>query len=156
MHQNARKSNIEKPKLDNARRLRGIFFIEPDDEEFKRIMKDARRKLEIPMPAAMLYRIQHNQHMETCRALGGHKTRYACIVEANESMRIRMEGSQGMNHEDHISGRGVNSLSHCDLVQKLIHMPEFLKIPDTKAAVEKNWKIEENTGMAADESQKQK
>ena len=30
---------IEKPELDNARRLRGIFFIEPDDEEFKRIMK---------------------------------------------------------------------------------------------------------------------
>ena len=26
---------IEKPQLDNARRLRGIFFIEPDDEELK-------------------------------------------------------------------------------------------------------------------------
>ena len=25
---------IEKPKLDNARQLRGIFFIAPDDEEF--------------------------------------------------------------------------------------------------------------------------
>ena len=25
----------EKPKLDNARQLRGIFFIEPNDEEFK-------------------------------------------------------------------------------------------------------------------------
>ena len=44
---------IEKPKLDNARQLRGIFFIEPDDEEFKHIMKNDRRKLEIPMPAAM-------------------------------------------------------------------------------------------------------
>ena len=29
---------IEKPKLDNARRLRGIFFIEPEDEDFKNIM----------------------------------------------------------------------------------------------------------------------
>ena len=44
---------IKKPKLGTARRLRGIFFIELDDEEFKRIMKNARRKLEIPMPAAM-------------------------------------------------------------------------------------------------------
>ena len=26
---------IEKPKLDNARRLRRIYFIDPDDEEFK-------------------------------------------------------------------------------------------------------------------------
>ena len=44
---------IEKPKLDNARQLRGIFFIETDDEEFKHTMKNARRKLEIPLPAAM-------------------------------------------------------------------------------------------------------
>ena len=27
---------IEEPELDNARRLRGIFFVEPDDEEFER------------------------------------------------------------------------------------------------------------------------
>ena len=44
---------IEKPKLENARQLRGIFFIEPNDEEFKLTMKAARRKLEVPMPAAM-------------------------------------------------------------------------------------------------------
>ena len=30
---------IEKPKLDNARQLRGTFFIEPNDEEFKLTMK---------------------------------------------------------------------------------------------------------------------
>ena len=29
---------IEKPKLDNAGRLRGIHFIEPDDEEIKCIV----------------------------------------------------------------------------------------------------------------------
>ena len=44
---------IEKPKLDNARKLRGIYFIDPDDGEFKDIMKNARGKLEVPMPAAM-------------------------------------------------------------------------------------------------------
>ena len=30
---------IDKPKLDNARMLCGIYFIDPDDEEFKDIMK---------------------------------------------------------------------------------------------------------------------
>ena len=30
---------IEKPKLDSARRLRGIFFIETDDEDIKHAMK---------------------------------------------------------------------------------------------------------------------
>ena len=47
---------IEKPKLDNARRLRGIYFIDPADEEFKNIMKNARGKLEVPMPAQCLAR----------------------------------------------------------------------------------------------------
>ena len=31
----ASKWAIEKPKLDNARILRGIYFIDPEDEEFK-------------------------------------------------------------------------------------------------------------------------
>ena len=35
---------IEKPKLDNARRLRGIYFIDSEDEEFKLTMKNARTK----------------------------------------------------------------------------------------------------------------
>ena len=34
---------IEKLKFDNARQLRGIFFIEPDDEEFKHTIRNARK-----------------------------------------------------------------------------------------------------------------
>ena len=34
---------IEKPKLDNARRLHGIYVIDPKDEEFKAIIRNARR-----------------------------------------------------------------------------------------------------------------
>ena len=33
----------EKPKLDNTRGLRGIYFIVPHDEEYKDIFKNARR-----------------------------------------------------------------------------------------------------------------
>ena len=44
---------IEKPKLDNARRLRGIYFIDPEDKEFKETIKNARKKLETPMAPAM-------------------------------------------------------------------------------------------------------
>ena len=39
----------EKPKLDNARKMRALYFIDPDDEEYKDILKNARRKLERPM-----------------------------------------------------------------------------------------------------------
>ena len=125
---------IEKPKLDNARQLRGIFFIEPNDEEFKDIMKNERRKLEVPMPGAMLCKLQREKYRETC-LVGEHKTQYACIVEANESMTKRMEGSPHKNHEDHIAGKGMNSLSHHNLVHKFIHIPQAMKILDAKAAV---------------------
>ena len=38
---------IEKPKLDNARRLRGIYFIDPEDKEFKEIFffKKSKKKI---------------------------------------------------------------------------------------------------------------
>ena len=76
---------IEKPKLDNARQLRGIFFIEPNDEEFKLTMKAARRKLEVPMPAAMPCEIPIKSSGETHRNIGTRKTKYACVVDAGES-----------------------------------------------------------------------
>ena len=96
---------IEKPMLDNARQLRGIFFIEPDDEEFKRTMKNW---LEIPMPAAMPCKTAINGRGETCRSVGTHKTKYACIVEADETVRIRLEGVPHRHHEDHISAKGIS------------------------------------------------
>ena len=43
---------LEKPKLENARSLRRIYSIDPSDEEFKVIVKNARRKLETMMAAA--------------------------------------------------------------------------------------------------------
>ena len=32
---------IEKQKLDNAKRLRGIYFIDPEDREFKETIRNA-------------------------------------------------------------------------------------------------------------------
>ena len=69
---------IEKPKLDYAKQLRGIFFIEPDDEEFKQAMRNTRRKLENPMPAEMPCKTPVNCLGQTCRSIGKRKTKYAC------------------------------------------------------------------------------
>ena len=44
---------IEKPKLDNARKLRGIYFIDPEEMELKEIIENARRKLETPVAPSM-------------------------------------------------------------------------------------------------------
>ena len=39
--------------LDNARKLRGIYFIHPEDKEFKETIKNARKKLETSVAPAM-------------------------------------------------------------------------------------------------------
>ena len=83
------------------------------------------------------------------------KQKLASILEANESTRMRMGSSIPSNHEDHIAGKGENSLQHYNLVHKFIPMPQAMKIPAAKAAVDKEWeKIGENFGVELDESQK--
>ena len=50
----------EKPQLDSARKLRGIFFIDPEDKEFKETIKNARKRLETSVAPAMLCKISKN------------------------------------------------------------------------------------------------
>ena len=52
---------------------------------------------------------------------------------------MRMEESLSNYREDHIAGRGDNSLQHYNLVHKFIPMPQAMKIPAAKAAVGKKW-----------------
>ena len=61
------------------------------------------------------------------------------ILEANESTRMRMENSEPSNHEDHIAGKGENSVQRYNLDHKFIPMPQAMKIPAAKAAVDKEW-----------------
>ena len=44
---------IKKPKLDNARKSRGMYFIHPDHKEYKETFIKALRKVELPMDAAI-------------------------------------------------------------------------------------------------------
>ena len=82
------------------------------------------------------------------------KTKLACILEADESTRIRMGNSMSHHHEDHVAGKGENSLQHYNLVHRCILMPQAMKIPAAKAAVDKEWEKLENFGVEPDESQK--
>ena len=52
--------------------------------------------------------------MKNCGSGGSDKntTKLACILEANESTRMRMGNSEPHNHEDHVAGKGDNSLQH--------------------------------------------
>ena len=71
----------EKIHLDNARKLRGIYFIDPEDKEFKETIKNERKKLETSIAPAMPCK-----SMKNCGSGGSdkNKVKLACILEANE------------------------------------------------------------------------
>ena len=130
----------EKPKLDNARRLRGIYFIDPEDKEFKETSKNARKKLEATLaPAVPCKTSKKSKNGETRSKTNDFTSKFACILETSESTRLRMEESLPKYHEDHIAGKGDSSLQHYNLVHKFIPMFQAIKIPAAKAAVDKEW-----------------
>ena len=82
---------------------------------------------------------------------------HACIVEAHESTRHRLESSLPKDHDDHIAGKGHNSMTHHNFVHKFIPMPQAMKIPDAKAAVDKELEDARNDpSLAVGLSQEQK
>ena len=124
----------EKLHLENARKLRGIYFIDPEDTEFKETIKNARKKLETSVAPAMPCKIMK----KNCESGASNKikTRLACILEADESTRLRMRNPVPNYQEDHIATNCDNSLQHYNLVHKFIPMPQAMKIPAAKAAAD--------------------
>ena len=80
----------EKIHLENARKLRGIYFIDPEDTEFKETIKNVREKLETSVALAMPCKIMKNCGNGASNKI---KTKLVCIREADESTRMRMEES---------------------------------------------------------------
>ena len=66
------------------------------------------------------------------------KTKLACILEANDSTRMRMGNSKPSNHEDQITGKGENPLQRHNLVHQFILVPQAMNLA-AKAAVDKEW-----------------
>ena len=65
----------EKVHLENARKLRGIYFIDPEDTEFKETIKNARKKLETSVAPAMPRKI-----MKNCGSGGSNKIKNKTCV----------------------------------------------------------------------------
>ena len=122
--------------LENARKLRGIYFIDPEDTEFKESSRTRVRSWKHQSLLLCSCKIKKNCGNDATNKI---HTKLACILEADESTRMRMGNSIPHNHEDHIAGKGENSLQHYNLVHKSIPMPQAMKIPAAKAAVDKEW-----------------
>ena len=90
-------------------------------------------------PAMSCKTSKNSQHGTTRGKSNEMKSKLSCTLEASESTRLRMEESLPNYHEDHIAGKGDNSLQHYNLVHKFIPMPQAMKIPAAKAVVDKEW-----------------
>ena len=96
--------------------------------------------METPIAPAMPCKTsKKSKKGETRSETNGSKSKFACILEASESTRMRMGNSLPNHHEDHISGKGDNSLQHYNLVHKFIPMLQAMKIPAAEAVVDKEW-----------------
>ena len=114
---------IEKPKLDSARKLGGIY----------------RKSWNFTWKQTCLCKLKTFRYRETCGESNNRKSKHACILEVHESTKKRLERTLPKNDEDHIAGKGLNSLSHYNLVHNFIPMHQAIKIPNAKAAVDKDW-----------------
>ena len=82
----------------------------PEDKEFKETIKTVRKKLETPVALAMPCKIMKNCGKGVANK---NKTKLACILEANESTRMRMGNSIPSNHEDHMQEK---VRIHCSII----------------------------------------
>ena len=58
---------MQEPKFDNVRRLRDIHVIDPDIEEFKETIKNAKKKLKVLVEAALLCKMGRRKRVRKLR-----------------------------------------------------------------------------------------
>ena len=69
-------------------------------------------------PAMPCKTSKKSKHGETRGKTKDLKSKFACILEASESTRLRMEESLPNYHEDHVAGKEDNSLQRYKFVHK--------------------------------------
>ena len=126
----------EKLHLDNARKLRGIYFIDPEDKEFKETIKNARKKLETSMAHAMPLKQKRIVEM-------------VYPIKSNQNLRVfwklvNLPDFVWKNHcrlimKTIVQEKETIHYSIIFLVHKFIPMPQAMKIPAANAAVDKEW-----------------
>ena len=116
----------------------------------KKTSKKRRKKLEVPIEGAMPCKKKEQRSTlgfgKLMRSDASNKIQRQSMhaswrpVESHESTWQRVEPFLPKDHEDHIAGKGYNSVAHTIWYTTSIPMPQAMKIPDAKAAVDKEWK----------------
>ena len=151
----------ERPKLDNARMLKGIDYVSPDVMELKDTMKNARKSWMckwslqcrvnrvIPQGGYPQRRLRTRPRQiatttskEKPTALPAQRKdeqyTHALLKPTNPRGSALMRLNAKIMKITWLRG-GFNALSHHNLVQKLLPILYAMKIPDGNAAVDKGW-----------------
>ena len=135
-----------------------IYFIDPKDEEFKDIMKSDRGSWKFRCQQQCLEKLHCAEVAgKPAAQLEDTRQKHACTVEADESMRIGMEGTLHRYHEDQIAGKRyefIKSLKFSAQIYFHASSNENTRYKGSRGKI--IGKTRENTGMAAGESQTQK
>ena len=85
----------EKLHLENERKLRGIYFIDPEDKEFKETIKNARKKLEtsvaLAMPCKIMKKNCGSKVKELCASSLSHDTTIFWRLTTLKSSKLPVE-----------------------------------------------------------------
>ena len=138
----------EKPKLDNARKLRECTSSIRMTQSIHVLSNKRKKKLERPMAPAMPCN-RDNQHLRIVKTkimqnnvhMGRSSKRFV-VVWCNLTSPRDREQNLGNPHDMKIAllGKEFTSMTHYYLVHKFFSMPQEMKIPGAKAAVDKEWK----------------
>ena len=134
------KTLVDKQGNFHCELIQHLESLENRDAEFKETIKNARKKLETSVAPAMPCKMMRNCGSGASNKI---KTKLACILEADDSTRMRL-GNSIPHHLKTNAGKVENSLQHYNLVHKFIPMPRAMKILAAKAAVDKE-KLEKNS-----------
>ena len=117
----------EKLHLENARKLRGIYFIDPEFTEYKETIMNARKKLETSGSCIRLARFKKNVGvMHPAKLRQNFRVVWKLINPQECVWEIRYRII-------------TKTILEENLVHKFILMPQAMKIPAAKAAVDKEW-----------------
>ena len=143
----------EKLHLENARKFRRICFIDAEDGEFKETIKNAREKLETPIAPAVHRKIMK----ENCGSGASKKNKdKTCVYSGSWWNHKNAYGKfDTASSWRPYCRKGWQFTTALELGSQVFPMPQAIKNPAAKAAVDKEWeKIGGNFGVALDESQK--
>ena len=123
----------EKIHLDHARKLRGIYFVDSEDKELKETIMNGRKNLETSVLQCL--HILNNcgsgastKLKQNLRVIWKPVNLPGCVWEIQYRMIMRA-----------LMQEKATILQHYNLVHKIIPLPQAIKIPVAKAALDKEW-----------------